>query len=168
MCQYCIILSCSYNCSNFTTFYDCWSLRWLISSSWYKPWWMEGIYPPPQPDQHTSRQPPSSTWSDGHQQQEIITICSKNTDWQVIMYQPGPGPWTRGAASHCRFIDPKHLVFVRCCHMDAALQFELSPAITVEMVMVVVDKSWRLQRRRDPGWCGHTSCPRAAALHTVQ
>ena len=53
------------------------------------------------------------------------------------MYQPGRdhGP---GAASHRRVIDPKHLV---CVRMDAALQFELGPAITGEMVMVAVDKS---------------------------
>ena len=43
-----------------------------------------------------------------------------------------------GAASHRRVIDPKHLV---CVRMDAALQFELGPAIPAEMVMVAVDKS---------------------------
>ena len=85
MCQYCIILCCSHNGSIFTTFYDCWSLRWLISSSWYKPWWMEGIYPPPQPDQHTSRQPPSSTWSDGHQQQEIISQFAVKTPTDKLL-----------------------------------------------------------------------------------
>ena len=47
----------------------------------------------------------------------------------------------QGLRHIARFIDPKHLVCVRCCHTDAALQFELCPAITGEMVMVAVDKS---------------------------
>ena len=44
----------------------------------------------------------------------------------------------QGLRHIARFIDPKHLV---CVRMDAALQFELGPAITAEMVMVAVDKS---------------------------
>ena len=44
----------------------------------------------------------------------------------------------QGLRHIARFIDPKHLV---CVRMDAALQFELCPAIPAEMVMVAVDKS---------------------------
>ena len=47
----------------------------------------------------------------------------------------------QGLRHIARFIDPKHLVCVHCCHTDAALQFELCPAIPAEMVMVAVDKS---------------------------
>ena len=44
----------------------------------------------------------------------------------------------QGLRHIARFIDPKHLV---CVRMDAALQFELGPAIPAEMEMVAVDKS---------------------------
>ena len=78
------------------TFYDCWLVRCLISSSWYKPWWMEGIYPP-QPDHqppaaqfHLKWRPPTTRNHHNLLQKHRLTS---------YYVSARPGPWTRGCVT---------------------------------------------------------------------